>query len=61
MTDKKKYEEYFLEYKAISESLKNDKLTLDESISKYKKSKEIYQKLKEILDNSMLEIEQIKD
>lgn len=61
MTDNKKYEDYLNEYKQISESLKNDNLSLDESIAKYKKSKEIYKKLKEILDNSKLEIERIKD
>lgn len=61
MVDKKKYEDYLNEYKEISESLKNDSLTLDESIEKYKKSKEIYAKLKEILDNSKIEIEKIKE
>lgn len=61
MADKKYYEDYLAQYKAISDSLKNDDLTLDESIKKYKKSKEIYAKLKEILDQSKLEIEEVKE
>lgn len=61
MIDKKKYEEYFNEYKLISESLKSNNLSLEESINKYKESKEIYSKLKEILDQAKLEIESIKE
>lgn len=61
MVDKKNFEEYFEEYKSISESLKSDELTLEESLEKYRKSKEIYEKLTKILDQSKLDIEQLKD
>lgn len=61
MTDNKKYEDYLEDYKEISQSLKNDDLSLDEAIEKYKQSKNIYKKLKDILEKSKLEIENIKE
>lgn len=61
MTDNKNYEDYLEDYKEISQSLKNDDLSLDEAIEKYKQSKNIYKKLKDILEKSKLEIENIKE
>lgn len=61
MIDKKDYEKYYKEYISISESLKDDDISLDEAMDKYKKSKEIYGKLKAILDDAKLEVENIKE
>ena len=61
MIEKKDYEKYYKEYISISESLKSDDISLDEAIDKYKKSKEVYKKLKAILDEAKLEVDSIKE
>lgn len=61
MIEKKDYEKYYKEYISISESLKSDDISLDEAIDKYKKSKEVYKKLKSILDEAKLEVDSIKE
>ncbi len=61
MIDKKDYEKYYKEYLSISESMKSEDISLDEAMEKYKKSKEVYGKLKSILDEAKLEIESMKD
>lgn len=61
MSDKKDFEILFENYKNISENLKDENITLDEAMSKYKESKVLYSKLKEILEESKLEIESFKE
>ena len=55
------FEKLMDEYKEISESLKNDDLSLEVSIDKYKRSNEIYKQLKALLEESKLTIEKIEE
>lgn len=61
MNDKKDFESYFDEYKKISEDLSKNDISLETAISKYNKSKEIYNNLKEIIDKAKLELDVVKD
>lgn len=61
MDDKMSFEKLMDEYKEISESLKNDDLSLEVSIDKYKRSNEIYKQLKALLEESKLTIEKIEE
>ncbi|MDO4778600.1 MAG: exodeoxyribonuclease VII small subunit [Tissierellia bacterium] len=57
----KNFEQLFNEYMETNEKLKNENITLDEAIDLYKQSQKQYQKLKEKLDKSKMEIIEIKD
>ncbi|NLW51779.1 MAG: hypothetical protein GXY87_00240 [Tissierellia bacterium] len=61
MIDKKDFELYFEKYKSISESLRNENISLEEAMTLYRQSKEIYAKLKMVLEESKLEIESFKE
>lgn len=57
----KNFEQLFNEYIETNEKLKNENITLDEAIDLYKQGQKQYQKLKEKLDKSKMEIIEIKD
>lgn len=59
MNDKANFDILFKEYENLSTMLQEE-ISLEKSVDLYKKSREIYEKLNNILETSKLEVEKIK-